>query len=832
MRKAFHIFFALLLTGVWLLQGCGEKIEDDIPQVKTYSMSVTAVKGEIGTKALDLTDGMIRATWKSGEKVTVYNKTRNTELEGYLEAQGNGAETTLRGTLTGVIGANDVLTLKFLDPNYSEQDGTLASIAAKCDYSTADVTVKEAAKGSITTTGTANFTCQQAIVEFTLQESDGSAIAGGVSKLAVIAGGTTITVSPSSATDVLYVAIPATSNGTLNLSAVDPNGATRSFSEAGATFENGKFYRLGVKMDCLVMNDSDLFAANASRVPKIALGADIKITSPHPISISGALAVDLNGHSISGYAIDNVPSDRIFYVDKDKSLTLNGPGTLKGGHADEGGAIYNRGTLTLHDVTITGCSAAHGGAIYNEGTLNMSGTIVASDNTRENKSPDNVYLAGGTVITVTGAFTAGTRIGVSLANGAGNLTAGYSAYNGTTDPATVFNADDDSFLLSLSNGEVVLAHGRYDYTVTAEKTYATLQMMLDETGRDLSEAQSMLSILFPDMNSAVYAISYTYRSVDPQGLPVDLSAVLYIPVAALNGTKNLTGICLTNHGTIASNAECPTMIAQAEAALTWKNYAVVMPDYYGFGASADRPQAYLDAETTARGNIDAYLAAVQLMEDREVSIPSKLYSFGYSQGGFNSMANLKYVSKHPELGVHFEKVMCGGSPFDVELTWDTFTRETFHHAIGFVPMTVISINESQQLGLDYHDLFKGVLLDNWRDWFLSKQYNLSTISDKIGTNDLSAIMNDDFMNRTGAAYNAILDVCRRYTLTAGWTPPSGTKILIYHSKQDDTVPYANLAAMKTFFDQVAPGCYTAYEGYHGGHISAFVRFVLAIISEW
>ena len=53
--------------------------------------------------------------------------------------------------------------------------------------------------------------------------------------------------------------------------------------------------------------------------------------------------------------------------------------------------------------------------------------------------------------------------------------------------------------------------------------------------------------------------------------------------------------------TIASNAECPTMKAQVEGALAWKNYAIVMPDYYGFGVSADRPQAYLDAETTAQG---------------------------------------------------------------------------------------------------------------------------------------------------------------------------------------------------------------------------------------
>ena len=70
--------------------------------------------------------------------------------------------------------------------------------------------------------------------------------------------------------------------------------------------------------------------------------------------------------------------------------------------------------------------------------------------------------------------------------------------------------------------------------------------------------------------------------------------------------------------------------------------------------------AYLDPETTARGNIDAYLAAAQLLEDRGVAMPEKLFSFGYSQGGFNAMANLKYVTEHPELGITFQKALCGG----------------------------------------------------------------------------------------------------------------------------------------------------------------------------
>jgi hypothetical protein len=259
---------------------------------------------------------------------------------------------------------------------------------------------------------------------------------------------------------------------------------------------------------------------------------------------------------------------------------------------------------------------------------------------------------------------------------------------------------------------------------------------------------------------------------------------------------------------------------------------MVMPDYYGFGVSADRPQAYLDAETTAHGNIDAYLAACQLLEDRKVGIPNRLYSFGYSQGGFNSMANLKYVSVHPELGIQFEKVMCGGSPFDVELTWNAYTGGSFHNAIGFVPLTVVSINETQALHIDYAQLFKGVLLDHYGEWILSKEYTLSEINDKLGTDNLSDILDENFMAGNGTAYERVRDVCRRYSLTGGWIPASGTKIILYHSNQDDTVPYANLTAMKNFLDEVAPGSYTAYDGDNGGHVNAVVNYILNIIFEW
>ena len=379
------------------------------------------------------------------------------------------------------------------------------------------------------------------------------------------------------------------------------------------------------------------------------------------------------------------------------------------------------------------------------------------------------------------------------------------------------------------------------YEVTAEKPYVNMQQLLDETGLLAAlggSGQIVIDVNFPDQGNPASAISYVYHSVDPQGKPVDLSAVIYITTAALEGTTPLKGISLTNHGTIASNAQCPTNAAQFEGALAWKNYAIIMPDYYGFGKSSDRPQGYLDAENTARNSIDAYIAAVELLKDREVEIPDNLYSLGYSQGGFNSMANLKYVSEHPELGISFSKVFCGGSPFDMELTWDKYTDGTFHNYLAFVPMTLVSINETQKLGLDYADLFKGALLANYREWILSKKYTTNEISaflspDPKNPTPISAFLNDNLINRTGSAYDAIMSVVGRYSLTSGWVPSAGSSIFLFHSTQDDTVPYDNLPAMTAFLDSVAgPDSYTVIDGEFGGHMDAVLWFILRTIGEW
>lgn len=393
----------------------------------------------------------------------------------------------------------------------------------------------------------------------------------------------------------------------------------------------------------------------------------------------------------------------------------------------------------------------------------------------------------------------------------------------------------------LNLGTVSDGKARYAYAVTSERTYADLSAMIDETGildglatgvRIVINAMLRSKTYFSISDEKVRAFNITYPSVDPQGLPVTLSARVYVREKALGGGKRLDGIAIASHSTIACNNQCPTLSVNFEAMMAWKNYAIVMPDYYGFGASSDRPQAFLDWETTARGNVDAYRAACQLMEDRSVKAGDLRFNYGYSQGGFNAMATLRYVSVHPDLELRFTKTFAGGGPYDVRQTWESYLTGNFGDAIGFIPLTLVSMNESQQLGIDYAALFKEPLLSNWQDWILSKKYTMNLINGHIGDRTIADILTEDMVAGRGPASATVMQTCDRYSLNAGWKPVAGSRIYLYHSNEDNLVPYVNYTRMMTYLESAAPDCELHGSTLSGDHQGACVPFILDVVNQW
>jgi hypothetical protein len=260
-------------------------VEKEQPVNKTYTLTVNASKGEdiATTRALTLDGSTLNSTWEVNDEVTVYNVTKSEDLGGTLKAQSAGTSTTLTGTLTGTIENGDELTLKFRSPNYASQNGTLAYIAANCDYAKADVKVTAVSGGNVTTKA-ASFANQQAIVKFTLKDKGNSgALLDETTKLAVTVGSNSYTITPASPTSELFVAIPAFS-GQITLNAI-VGTKVYTYTKTGVTFTNSQYYTIGVKMThqgtieigkvigqngCIYENEAAATAAVTTAVARIA----------------------------------------------------------------------------------------------------------------------------------------------------------------------------------------------------------------------------------------------------------------------------------------------------------------------------------------------------------------------------------------------------------------------------------------------------------------------------------------------------------------------------------------------------------------------------------
>ena len=400
--KTRFLFPVIAAVAIMAVFSCGKEIEQEVlpegntpveqPEaVFTYSLNIDASKGADG-KALTLEGNTLSATWAAGEAVTVYNETKGEALTGSLIAQSSGASTTLKGELSGSkgIAMGDELTLKFLSPNYSSQNGTLEYIAANCDYATASVSVT-GVDGSDISTGTANFVNRQAIVKFTLNQAN-SASTVLAKTLQVIVNDNTFTVTtPSDWVNTMFVAVPAFTDKQIVLYATDVEGNTFLYTRKGVTFAEGKYYEITVTMPrgAIVYNEGELTSALYNNVPNIVLGCDIVLNSHAKVGDGDntttpiVTTLDLNGHTLSRNLSSIDSNGHVIEVYTDGTLTVKDSGEggkIKGGRANNGGGICNYGTLYFQSGTITDCMAnsdtdgsGRGGAIVNHGTMVMSG---------------------------------------------------------------------------------------------------------------------------------------------------------------------------------------------------------------------------------------------------------------------------------------------------------------------------------------------------------------------------------------------------------------------------------------------------------------------------
>ncbi|MBI1324764.1 DUF4214 domain-containing protein [bacterium] len=130
--------------------------------------------------------------------------------------------------------------------------------------------------------------------------------------------------------------------------------------------------------------------------------------------IGPAAGVSVNGNQLS----------RVFQINRNVTASISGLTIAGGQGVSEGGGLYNQGTLTLTDATVSGNSGSDGGGLYNRGIATLIDTTV-SGNTASNDG-GGIFNLG--TLTLTGSSISGN----SAKDGGGLINRGTATLSDST----------------------------------------------------------------------------------------------------------------------------------------------------------------------------------------------------------------------------------------------------------------------------------------------------------------------------------------------------------------------------------------------------------------
>lgn len=225
------------------------------PNSKGIPFTAT-ISGKAATRAIkeNTTDGILETSWAKGEKVALMHGGIVDVME--VTEVGTDGSATISGTITGSPADGDKVRLFYpasvVDVSggspvvqspeqlLAKQDGKLETIAKNYDYRMKDGATLKVVLGSATLDGTVSLENQLAIVKFSLTDGT-SALEADKFEIDDNSGQPIITVTPSSADNVFYVAMPPANAQAFHFIAKKGN-EEYFYSQPSATLAAGKYY--------------------------------------------------------------------------------------------------------------------------------------------------------------------------------------------------------------------------------------------------------------------------------------------------------------------------------------------------------------------------------------------------------------------------------------------------------------------------------------------------------------------------------------------------------------------------------------------------------------
>jgi len=283
-----------------------------------------------------------------------------------------------------------------------------------------------------------------------------------------------------------------------------------------------------------------------------------------------------------------------------------------------------------------------------------------------------------------------------------------------------------------------------------------------------------------EVRKITYKTIYKDKNIQASGLVcIPKTAGNYPILSFQNGTNTL-------------NSEAPSensdndMFSIMES-LTAMGFIVVIPDYIGFGASANLPHPYLDAKSSTQSILDMIRATKEYSTDDKVLAKASkdLFIFGYSQGGWATMQLQKTIEKDYSSEFNLIASSCGAGPYSIEYMNKYIVEQPLYPMPYFLAYLLNSY--------DIMDAFTNPLSDFIQAPYAAKipglfdgKHSGGAINAEL-TTQMASFLTPEY--RTGFATDAKYAGVRSAFLSNSITAwKAKTPMKLFHGANDDLIP--------------------------------------------
>ena len=341
----------------------------------------------------------------------------------------------------------------------------------------------------------------------------------------------------------------------------------------------------------------------------------------------------------------------------------------------------------------------------------------------------------------------------------------------------------------------------------------------------LSEISSVIGDSFPTLlvKHGVKGYKITYGTIY-ENKPIYSQALLLIPegvntihlVAYFHGTNvpmKISGSDKKTPSNYDGSSKNWREVRFCGITLAMSGYCVLLPDYIGYGITADKEHPFVYYPELFKANIDALLATKKFFQQQHLSYDNRLFLAGWSQGAGASLSAQKYIEANytDEFKIVASSNLAGPYNF-TRFIEDVFTNSNkYYRAVGLYTWAGYALNKFSGLNRPSDQIFTFPVYDQVSAFEVITSKPIDLFREYFINNVLNG---DDELFRAIILENSF---------HCGWDPQG--LVFLHHGIADDIVPYFNSEdAFRDLNESSSNVYFYSYENAtHDSHLDEYIK---------